>query len=98
MKTFLLLALSALMAGAAHAQTAATESARDYPSRPLRQIVPFPPGGAVDIVTRIVAAKWSELIGQQILVENRAGAGGTVCAVAPARAPPAGSTLFTFQY
>ena len=70
MKALLSLALCALMAGLAQAQT-------DYPNRPLRQIVPFPPGGGVDIVTRIVASKWSELLGQPILVENRAGAGGT---------------------
>jgi tripartite-type tricarboxylate transporter receptor subunit TctC len=94
MKTLLLLALSALMAGATHAQTVSSEG-RDYPNRPLRQIVPFPPGGGVDIVTRIVAAKWSDLLGQPIVVENRAGAGGTVGTDYAAKAAADGYTLFT---
>src|SRR4026209_2873114 len=69
--------------------------AADFPSRPLRQIVPFPPGGGVDIVTRIVTAKWSELLGQPIVVENRAGAGGTVGTDYAAKAAADGYTLFT---
>ena len=96
MKALLLLALSALMAGAAHAQTAATDG-RDYPNRPIKQIVPFPPGGGVDIVTRIVGAKWQEFLGQPIVVENRAGAGGTVGADFAAKAPGDGYTLLTCQ-
>jgi tripartite-type tricarboxylate transporter receptor subunit TctC len=89
MKKLMLTATLTLIAlGAAQAQT-------DYPNRPLRQIVPFPPGGAVDIVTRIVAAKWSEFLGQQIVVENRAGAGGNVGADFAARAAPDGYTLFS---
>lgn len=95
MKTFLFIAVAALAAGATHAQTALTDSARDYPNRPLRQIVPFPPGGGVDIVTRIVAAKWGELLGQPIAVENRPGAGGNVGADYAARAAPDGYTLFS---
>jgi tripartite-type tricarboxylate transporter receptor subunit TctC len=89
MKALLWAAVLALTAvGSSHAQS-------DYPSRPLRQIVPFPPGGGVDIVTRIVAAKWSELIGQPIAVENRAGAGGNVGADVAAKATPDGYTLLT---
>src|SRR5256714_5730051 len=89
MKKLILIATLTLIAlGVAQAQT-------DYPNRPLRQIVPFPPGGAVDIVTRIVAAKWSEFLGQQIVVENRAGAGGNVGADFAARAAPDGYTLFS---
>ena len=95
MKTLLSLALSltfgALMAGAAYPQA----SSSDYPNRPLKQIVPFPPGGGVDIVTRIVAAEWSELLGQPIVVENRAGAGGTVGTDYAAKAAADGYTLFT---
>ena len=73
----------------------AQDPSADFPSRPLRQIVPFPPGGGVDIVTRIVAAKWSEVLGQTIAVENRAGAGGNLGADIAAKAAPDGYTLFT---
>jgi len=73
----------------------AQDPAADFPSRPLRQIVPFPPGGGVDIVTRIVAAKWSDVLGQTIAVENRAGAGGNLGADIAAKAAPDGYTLFT---
>ena len=58
MKALLFAAALALThAGTLHAQTTSTDAASDYPNRPLRQIVPYPPGGGVDIVTRIVAAK-----------------------------------------
>ena len=73
----------------------AQDPAADFPNRPLRQIVPFAPGGGVDIVTRIVAAKWSEVLGQTIAVENRAGAGGNLGADIAAKAAPDGYTLFT---
>ena len=86
--------LAMAFAGAARAQ-APSADAGDYPSRPLRQIVPFPPGGGVDIVTRIVGAKWSEFLGQPIVVENRPGAGGNVGADAAAKAAPDGYTLFS---
>ena len=98
MKTLLFAAgLALAWAGALHAQTTSTDAAAEYPNRPLRQIVPFPPGGGVDIVTRIVGAKWSEFLGQQIVVENRAGAGGTVGADIAAKAAPDGYTLLTCQ-
>ena len=90
MKLLLLVAQLVLVAAAVAQET-------DYPSRPIRQIVPFPPGGGVDIVTRIVGAKWSELLGQPIVVENRAGAGGTVGADAAAKAAGDGYTLLTCQ-
>jgi tripartite-type tricarboxylate transporter receptor subunit TctC len=88
MKALLSIALLALVASVAQAQT-------DYPNRPPRFIVPFPPGGSVDIVTRIVAAKWGELLGQPIVVENRAGAGGNVGADYVARAAPDGYTVLS---
>ena len=90
-------ALALVSIGASHAQTSATYSAQGFPNRPLREIVPFPPGGGVDIVTRIVAAKWSEVLGQQIVVDNRSGAGGTVGADMAAKATPDGYTLLTCQ-
>ena len=67
----------------------------DYPSRPIKQIVPFPPGGGVDVATRIVTSKWSEVLGQPIIVETRAGAGGTVGTGDAAKAAADGYTLFT---
>jgi tripartite-type tricarboxylate transporter receptor subunit TctC len=71
---------------ACHAQT--------YPAKPVRIIVPFAPGGATDIVTRILAQKLTEAWGQQILVDNRAGAGGNIGGELAARAPADGYTLF----
>jgi len=98
MKSLLVAAGLALVCiGAARAQYPSTDSAPDYPNRPLRAIVAFPPGGGVDIVTRMVGAKWSEFLGQPIVVENRAGAGGNVGADVAAKAAPDGYTLFTCQ-
>jgi len=83
-----------LIACAAHAQTASTGSGQAYPAKPVRIIVPFPPGGATDIVTRIVAQKLNEIWGQTIVVDNRGGAGGNIGAEVAAKAPPDGYTLF----
>jgi len=68
-------------------------TAQQYPSRPIRFIVPFPPGGGNDIVGRIVATKLSERLGQQVVVDNRGGAGGTIGTDLTAKAPPDGHTL-----
>lgn len=81
-----LLALSVLMASAAWAQA-------DYPNKAVRMIVPFPPGGVTDIVARTVAAKLGAELGQQVVVENRAGASGAIGAELGARAPADGYTL-----
>ena len=90
-------ALTLLCVAAVQAQNASKDPADGFPSRPLREIVPFPPGGGVDIVTRIITAPWSEILGQQIVVDNRPGAGGTVGADMAAKATPDGYTLFTCQ-
>jgi tripartite-type tricarboxylate transporter receptor subunit TctC len=70
-----------------------TAMAQDYPSRPVKIVVPYPAGGSNDIVARIVAQKLSERSGQNFLVENRGGAGGNVGAEAVAAGEPDGYTL-----
>jgi tripartite-type tricarboxylate transporter receptor subunit TctC len=68
-------------------------SAQDYPTRPIVLVSPFPPGGSVSLVARIVAEKMSETLAQSIIVENRGGAGGTIGARLVAKSLPDGYTL-----
>lgn len=71
--------------------------AQNYPSRPIRFIVPFPPGGGTDLNARTIEPKLSEALKQQVIVDNRAGAGGTVGAELAARAPADGHTIWIGQ-
>ena len=68
-------------------------AAQDYPTKPIRLIIPFPPGGSNDIVGRLIAPQLSEQLGKQVVVDNRAGAGGIVGTELAAKAPPDGYTL-----
>jgi tripartite-type tricarboxylate transporter receptor subunit TctC len=68
-------------------------SAQAYPAKPVKLIVPFPPGGPTDVVGRFVAGKLTEALGQQFVVENRGGAGGTVGSESVAQSPADGYTL-----
>jgi tripartite-type tricarboxylate transporter receptor subunit TctC len=83
----LLLAM-VFLAGATPAQ------AQVWPAKPIRMILAFPPGGPTDIVSRVIAQKLSEQIGQQVLVDNRPGAGGNIGAELAAKAPNDGYTIF----
>ena len=79
-------ALATLRVGPAAAQA-------DYPTRPVKVIVPYPPGGGADTVSRILFVKLSEAFGQQFVIDNRGGAGGTIGAAAAAKAERDGYTI-----
>lgn len=85
-----LFAVAGLAAQYAHAQGA---SVSKYPERPIRLVVGFPPGGATDIFARILSQHMPESIGQQVVVDNRGGASGTIAAAMVAKAPPDGYTI-----
>ena len=81
----------ALIAGLLLLATGA--AAQDFPQRPIRMVIPFPAGGSIDIIGRAIAQHWSVALGQQIVVDNRAGAGGTLGTEIVARAQPDGHTI-----
>ena len=70
-----------------------TAAAQGYPSRPIQFVVPYPPGGGNDIFARVLAGPLQESVGQPVIVDNRAGAGGTIGTASVARATPDGHTL-----
>ena len=72
---------------------ATAASAQSWPTKPVRIIVPFPPGGGLDFYARSMAPRLQEFLGQQVVVENRSGAGGMVGADAVAKAAPDGYTM-----
>ena len=86
LKKFLTFVIGAFIVSAASAQS--------WPQKPVKFIVPFPPGGATDISARLLGERLSQIWGQQVIIENRGGAGGGVGAAEAARAAPDGYTLF----
>jgi tripartite-type tricarboxylate transporter receptor subunit TctC len=83
--------MAAVVLGGASA--AAQDSAKDYPNRPITLVVPFAPGGSTTIVARIVADRLADALGQQIIVDNRPGAGGTIGTRQVAKSAPDGYTI-----
>jgi len=71
--------------------------AQEWPTKPVRMIVPFPPGGGTDTVARPLAIKLAQILGQQVVIDNRGGAGGTIGAAAAAKAAPDGYTVLLYS-
>ena len=81
------------LAAAVLATTGSQALAQAWPAKPIRMIIPFPPGGATDLIGRLSAQRLSEALGQPVLVESRAGAGGTIGTELGMRSAPDGYTL-----
>ena len=85
--------LLALLAAACAAFAAPAALAQKFPDKPIRFIVPFPPGGGNDILARAIAPKMGEFLGQPVVIDNRAGAGGNIGTDLAAKSPPDGYTI-----
>ena len=86
-------AFSMLVAAALAAMPGAAQAQQKFPTKPIRFVVPFSPGGGTDTLARIIAQKMSENWGQSVVIENRTGAGGTIGTAIVAKATPDGHTL-----
>lgn len=89
----LLLAVGCCATAGARAQATSTSAGQAYPAKVIRLVLPFPPGGGTDAVGRLVAQKLGQALGQQVIADNRAGAGGRIGAELVARSAPDGYTL-----
>ena len=88
-----LLLLPLLVAAVAPAFSTAADTKPDYPNRAVRMVVPFAPGGASDFVARIIQPRMMELLGQQLVIDNRSGASGNIGVEVAARANPDGYNI-----
>src|SRR3954469_6752525 len=86
-------AVVSLLAGLARFSAAAPAAAQAYPSKPVKMLVGFPPGGGTDILARLLAKKLTETWGQTIVVDNRPGASATIASDVVAKSPPDGYTI-----
>ena len=89
----LVIALGAVALAAPLASFAQQQAAKDYPSRPIRLVVPYTPGGGVDAVGHVLGQKIAPVIGQNLFLDNRGGAGGVIGTDVVAKSLPDGSTI-----
>src|SRR5204862_4046458 len=84
---------SFIVAGFVFAQADASHAQANYPNHPIQLVVTVPPGGAADIIARVIGAKLADALGQPVVINNRGGAGGTTAAAQVAKSDPDGYTL-----